>query len=154
MQDQVTPILPRLRQHTMLWPENCSVRSFTSLYTMSVRDRTAHFMKFSTFNNCLLTLEGKTINPCIIIIVDDTTVADQLFQDVKVFCWIMTSHANHKSKAVHVKATWARRCNKYVFMSDIDDAQLPAISLTALEGTQHASVIFSKTVCTWLRLGS
>ena len=71
-------------------------------------------------------------------VTDDTTVADKLFRDIKVFCWILTSQNNHKVKAVHVKATWAKRCNKYVFMSDKADPDLPAIQLRALEGKTPA----------------
>lgn len=43
--------------------------------------------------------------------------AEQLKAKVRVLCWVMTNPKNHEKKARHIKATWARRCNKLVFIS-------------------------------------
>lgn len=48
---------------------------------------------------------------------DNNFIANQLHKDVKVLCWIMTCPTTHKEKAIHVKKTWGRRCNKLLFMS-------------------------------------
>ena len=52
---------------------------------------------------------------------DNDDVARSLFERVRVLCWIMTSPENHKVKAVHILATWGKRCNKIVFVSEKDD---------------------------------
>lgn len=44
---------------------------------------------------------------------------DKLFKTVKVLCWVLTTPKNHKKRALHIKRTWGRRCNKLVFMSSI-----------------------------------
>jgi len=68
---------------------------------------------------------------------DEDIVARDLAQKVKVLCWIMTQPDNHKGKARHVKATWGRRCNKLIFMSSINDPDLPSVRLNVSEGRDN-----------------
>lgn len=64
----------------------------------------------------------------------DETVAEKLYKEVRVLCWIMTNPDNHKTKAIHVKNTWGKRCNKLLFMSSAVDVDLGAIALPVKEG--------------------
>ncbi|XP_063050230.1 glycoprotein-N-acetylgalactosamine 3-beta-galactosyltransferase 1-A-like [Engraulis encrasicolus] len=64
----------------------------------------------------------------------DSHVADELYKKVRILCWVMTAPKNHQTKALHVKATWSRRCNRVVFMSSVNDPNLPAVGLGTGEG--------------------
>jgi glycoprotein-N-acetylgalactosamine 3-beta-galactosyltransferase len=62
------------------------------------------------------------------------TLAEKLFNEVRILCWIATSVENHKKKAKFVKKTWGKRCNKLLFMSTKSDADLGTIALPVKEG--------------------
>lgn len=68
---------------------------------------------------------------------DDSPLSRVIYNNVRIFCWIMTSHNNTYKKAVHVNATWAPRCNKYVFITSDEDSGLPTVSLNVTEGRQY-----------------
>lgn len=67
----------------------------------------------------------------------DSTVADQLYRTVRVYCWVMTQPQHHKTHAQAVRSTWGKRCNKLVFISSANDTALPAVDAEVPEGRQH-----------------
>lgn len=75
-------------------------------------------------------------------IVYDDTLSNRLYNEVKILCMVMTYPANHKSKAIHIKNTWGRRCNKLLFMSSEIDDQLDVVVLP-IEDTREA--LWNKT---------
>jgi len=58
-------------------------------------------------------------------------------QGVRVLCWVMTGPANHYTKAIHVKNTWGKKCDKLIFFSSEDDEKLGAVALNISEGRQN-----------------
>ena len=72
----------------------------------------------------------------------EESLADDLFERVKVLCWIMISPEFHHTRGVHIKNTWGRRCNKILFMSSIEDPELESIALPVKEKINH---LWSKT---------
>ncbi|XP_017856635.1 PREDICTED: glycoprotein-N-acetylgalactosamine 3-beta-galactosyltransferase 1-like [Drosophila arizonae] len=65
---------------------------------------------------------------------DETSLAEKLHSEIRVLCWILTNPSNHKAKAVHVKRTWGKRCNKLIFMSSAKDEELDSVALPVGEG--------------------
>ncbi|VDM17564.1 unnamed protein product [Hydatigera taeniaeformis] len=59
--------------------------------------------------------------------VGSLTLAEHLAKRVRVFAAILTTPPAKMVKAIHVKMTWARRFNGYVFVSSEDDIYLPSI---------------------------
>ena len=55
----------------------------------------------------------------------------------KIFCMITTQQQNHITKAIHVKNTWAKRCDQFLFLSSANDTDLPAISLCNNDDRSH-----------------
>ncbi|XP_037809511.1 glycoprotein-N-acetylgalactosamine 3-beta-galactosyltransferase 1 isoform X1 [Lucilia sericata] len=68
---------------------------------------------------------------------ENSSVAQKLYSEVRVLCWIMTNPKNHKTKARHVKRTWGKRCNKLVFMSSEEDKDLGTVALPVSEGRNN-----------------
>ncbi|XP_035688943.1 glycoprotein-N-acetylgalactosamine 3-beta-galactosyltransferase 1-like isoform X1 [Branchiostoma floridae] len=60
--------------------------------------------------------------------------AQELYDNVRVLCWVMTQPDNLDKKAKHVKATWAKRCNKILYMSSNAEPNFPVIGLGTGEG--------------------
>ncbi|XP_042894124.1 glycoprotein-N-acetylgalactosamine 3-beta-galactosyltransferase 1-like [Penaeus japonicus] len=46
--------------------------------------------------------------------------AKALYEEVRVLCWVPIAPASHNVTAVHVRATWGKRCNKLIFISTKD----------------------------------
>ena len=58
---------------------------------------------------------------------DDFTVADQLYNSTRILCWVMTQPSNLDKRAIHIKRTWGKRCNKLLFFSSVGNDSFPVI---------------------------
>ena len=56
----------------------------------------------------------------------DDSAAKELFQEVRIFCWILTTKSDIVRKAAAVNFTWAKRCNKHLFVASEDPVQPPS----------------------------
>lgn len=65
------------------------------------------------------------------------TEADRLSRTVRVFCLVMTTPMHHSSRAVHVVATWGKRCTKIMFISEGLDKRLPILHVDVPTGRQE-----------------
>ncbi|XP_015266431.1 PREDICTED: glycoprotein-N-acetylgalactosamine 3-beta-galactosyltransferase 1 [Gekko japonicus] len=74
---------------------------------------------------------------------EDKNIAEELHQKVKILCWVMTGPQNLEKKARHVKATWAQRCNKMLFMSSEENKDFPTVGLETKEGRDQ---LYWKTI--------
>ncbi|XP_011193317.3 glycoprotein-N-acetylgalactosamine 3-beta-galactosyltransferase 1 [Zeugodacus cucurbitae] len=54
----------------------------------------------------------------------ENSLTEQLIDNVRILCWIMTNPANHKTKAIHVRRTWGRRCNRLIFVTTEETDEL------------------------------
>lgn len=75
--------------------------------------------------------------------IENRTVATTLFQDVRVLCWILTTPKQHRTRAIHVKRTWAKRCHRSLFMSTRHDKSLDSIALNV--SADSAASTWAKT---------
>lgn len=73
----------------------------------------------------------------------DSAVARSLLQSVKILCWIVTESKNHRLRALHIKRTWASRCDKYLFFTNVHDGELPTVVLEKNSGKYS---YFNKTL--------
>jgi hypothetical protein len=75
----------------------------------------------------------------------------------KIFCMITTTYANHETKAIHVKNTWAKRCDGLLFLSSENKLTLPSIKICGKDNRDHlwckvSIVIFANVFLEFQRL--
>ncbi|XP_060592471.1 glycoprotein-N-acetylgalactosamine 3-beta-galactosyltransferase 1-like isoform X2 [Ruditapes philippinarum] len=68
---------------------------------------------------------------------DDDKEAVDLKNKIRVLCWVMTSPQNLQKKAIHVRNTWAHRCNKLIFISSETNTSFPTVGIDVPEGRDH-----------------
>ncbi|XP_061203795.1 glycoprotein-N-acetylgalactosamine 3-beta-galactosyltransferase 1-B-like [Neopsephotus bourkii] len=73
----------------------------------------------------------------------NSSLAQALYERVRVLCWVMTSPSTLETRARHVRATWARHCNVVLFMSSAPEPSLPAVGLPVGEGRHQ---LYWKTI--------
>lgn len=76
---------------------------------------------------------------------ENRVIADRLYKEVRILCWIMTGTANHKTKAYHVYKTWGRRCNRLIFMSSSTKNGTIGMEFVALDVKEGRDELFHKT---------
>lgn len=55
------------------------------------------------------------------------TLSEVLENEIKILCMIMTLPKNHEERAIHVRNTWGRRCNKLLFISSQTDENFDVV---------------------------
>jgi len=61
----------------------------------------------------------------------------ELYDQVRILCWVLTGPKNHETKAKAVLRTWGARCNKLIFMSSQKDPRIDSVALNVSEGRNN-----------------
>lgn len=61
---------------------------------------------------------------------------------IRILCWIMTGPKYLESRTKHIRETWAKRCNKVLYMSSIK-TDFPSVELNVSEGREN---LYWKTI--------
>ncbi|KAJ8024440.1 Glycoprotein-N-acetylgalactosamine 3-beta-galactosyltransferase 1 [Holothuria leucospilota] len=62
-------------------------------------------------------------------VVEEDALSNWMSPRIRILCWILTSPDTLEDKAVHVKATWAKRCNTVLFISS-ENTDFPTIAVS------------------------
>jgi hypothetical protein len=73
----------------------------------------------------------------------DDSLAQKLFNEVKILCMVITYPPNHMKKGIHVQNTWGKRCNKLIFITSKEDDALE--DSLVLNITESREVLWNKT---------
>ncbi|CAG5132785.1 unnamed protein product [Candidula unifasciata] len=60
-----------------------------------------------------------------------------LYKKIRLLCWVLTHPGNIQTKAIHVNATWGKRCDVLLFMSSKPAIELPVVVLNVEEGRDN-----------------
>lgn len=72
---------------------------------------------------------GRNVHAMKLVQVQPLTAAEE--RSVRVLCWVNTYHKNHETRLRSIKRTWGRKCDKLLFMSDVEDASIPTVRIMA-----------------------
>lgn len=72
---------------------------------------------------------GSNVHALQLVRVQPLSAAEQ--RRVRVLCWVNTFHANHEARVRAIQRTWGSRCDKILFMSDVEDLTIPTVRITA-----------------------
>ncbi|TGZ62358.1 hypothetical protein CRM22_007483 [Opisthorchis felineus] len=101
------------------------------------------FLFGALFGSTLVMLMGLNYGRIPMLVKLAPELSEPVNRSVKILCWITTMPSNHGTKAIHIKATWAPRCDRYLFMSSVDLPELPAVAAVNREGRSY---LWEKTV--------
>ncbi|CAG9802426.1 unnamed protein product [Chironomus riparius] len=108
----------------------------TAEYNQRIKSDSIYANKFKHVKNILSNFKNEEFIPNPVSY--ENKLADHLFNEVRVLCWVFTHPANHKTKVPHVRETWGKKCNKLLFMSIEADLEQPdIIALPILNGRSH-----------------
>lgn len=72
----------------------------------------------------------------------DKNITTNSTKTFRILCWIMTGPQNLDSRARHIRATWAQRCDITLYMSSIE-SDFPTVGLNVSEGRE---TLYWKTI--------
>ena len=64
-----------------------------------------------------------------VVLTDKYVASQDLVRKARILCWVMTSAENLHRRAIHVQATWAKRCDKLLYVSDKYDRDFPTVNI-------------------------
>lgn len=69
--------------------------------------------------------------------VDNSTKTVEDVKKIRILCYLNTMPASHSKKAVHIRNTWHKHCDKLIFASTLTDNNLGALGFNVTNDHGH-----------------